>query len=250
MREDGSARSSWKAPPCGGMMTMGRCLEASLHPVCRGGCARWMGRCRMNAPAGPGCAGVATRTHRHLHIRSGHAAIAMGRSVNNDRTFGERRGIERKERCATTRRRLLAWYPRQIHIRRGSEAHARRDHRQRLRGAGRGHPAQAARARTTSSSSSARRGRRDVARQQLPGLRLRRAVAPLLLLLRAQPRLDAAASRRSPKSGTTSSAAPRLRRAPARPLQPRGARRRVGRSAREPSGASRPRGAATAPTCS
>ena len=48
-----------------------------------------------------------------------------------------------------------------------------------------------------------RRRRRHLARQHLSRLRLRRALAPLLVLLRAQPRLDAAPSRPSPRSGPT-----------------------------------------------
>lgn len=69
--------------------------------------------------------------------------------------------------------------------------HANRDHRQRLRRALGSHTSETA-GRGGLPRLRARRGCwRHVTRQQLPGLRLRRAVAPLLLLLRAEPRLDA-----------------------------------------------------------
>ena len=54
-----------------------------------------------------------------------------------------------------------------------------------------------------------RRHRRHLARQQLPRLRLRRAVAPLLVLVRAESRPGASCSRRSRRSWTTSRASPK-----------------------------------------
>ena len=73
-----------------------------------------------------------------------------------------------------------------------------------------------------------RRRRRHLARQHLPGLRLRRPVAPLLVLLRPQPRLDRdlLAPARDPR--LPAPLRRRLRRPPARPLRPRGHRRRAG----------------------
>ena len=68
-----------------------------------------------------------------------------------------------------------------------------------------------------------RRRRRHLARQHLPGLRLRRPVAPLLLLVRAQPGLDARPSRRSREiRAYLRSVRRRVRHAPAHPLRLRG----------------------------
>ena len=76
----------------------------------------------------------------------------------------------------------------------------------------------------------ARRGRgRDVARQHLSGLRLRRGVAPLLILLRAEPRLDGKFLAPARNLGLPAPLRARLRRAPAHPIQSRSPRRRVGR---------------------
>ena len=52
------------------------------------------------------------------------------------------------------------------------------------------------------------RRRRHLARQHLPGLRLRRAVAPLLVLVRAQPGLEPSLLAASRRSATTCGAAP------------------------------------------
>ena len=82
-------------------------------------------------------------------------------------------------------------------------ARPRRHRRHRLRRPRHGDPAQAGRHRRLRRARARRRRRRHLARQHLPRLRVRRAVAPLLVLVRAQPGLDAHASRRSRRSGPT-----------------------------------------------
>ena len=76
-----------------------------------------------------------------------------------------------------------------------------RHHRRRLRRAGRRHPASSSRAPRLRRPRARRRRRRHLAGQHLPGLRLRRPVAPLLVLLRAQPALVEHASPASRRSG-------------------------------------------------
>ena len=89
--------------------------------------------------------------------------------------------------------------------------------RGRLRRARRGDPAAPGRASATSSCSSAgRRRRRHLAGQHLPGLRLRRAVAALLVLVRAEPGLEPDVLARSRRSGPTCSDV-------RRPVRPRAA---------------------------
>ena len=62
-----------------------------------------------------------------------------------------------------------------------------------------------------------------------PGCRVRHALAPVLVLVRAEPRLDADRTRRSPRSGSTCErVARRARHRPAHPLRPRGRRARAG----------------------
>ena len=65
-----------------------------------------------------------------------------------------------------------------------------RDHRQRLLRPRHGDPPQAGGDRGLHRAGARRRRRRHVALQHLPGLRLRRAVAPLLVLVRAQPGVE------------------------------------------------------------
>ena len=86
-----------------------------------------------------------------------------------------------------------------------------------------------------------RRRRRHLARQHLPGLRLRRALAPLLVLLRAEPGLEPHLLAASPRSATTCArVADELRRAAARALRPRAGRGAPGTRTRS-AGRSRPR---------
>ena len=94
---------------------------------------------------------------------------------------------------------------------RNSHGHLRRrhrHHRQRLLRAGHGDPPEAGGDRGLHRARARRRRRRHLALQHLPGLRLRRALAPLLVLVRAQPGLDARPTRASPRSATTCSASP------------------------------------------
>ena len=80
---------------------------------------------------------------------------------------------------------------------------ARRHHRQRLQRPGGGHSPEArGDARLRRPREGQRRGR-HLARQHLSRVRLRRAVAPLLVLVRPEPRSGAARSRRSPRSSRT-----------------------------------------------
>ena len=92
-----------------------------------------------------------------------------------------------------------------------------------------GHPPAAAGHRVVHGVREGRRRRRGVARQHLPRRRLRRAVAPLLVLLRAARATGPARSPSSPRSSTTSATASDTY----RPRAPPAARRR---DRRAPSG--------------
>ena len=113
-----------------------------------------------------------------------------------------------------------------------SHGHLRRrhrDHRQRLLRPRDGHPPQAGGDRGLHRARAWGRRRRHLALQHVPGLRLRRSVAPLLLLLRAQPRLerDLLAPARDPR--LPAARGRRARHPPARAAELRRQRRRVGR---------------------
>ena len=115
---------------------------------------------------------------------------------------------------------------------RNSHGHLRRrhrDHRQRLLRPRDGDPPQAGGDRGLHRARTRGRRGRHLALQHLPGLRLRRALAPLLLLLRAQPRLDRhllapARDPRLPAAGRRP-----VRHPPARAAELRRQRHRVGR---------------------
>src|SRR5919206_940951 len=66
----------------------------------------------------------------------------------------------------------------------------RRDHRQRFLGTGHGHPAAPPRPGRLRRARARQRRRGHLALQHVPGLRLRRALAPVLVLVRAEPGLE------------------------------------------------------------
>ena len=84
----------------------------------------------------------------------------------------------------------------------------RRDRRERVRRARRRGAARRGGPRRLRRPGEGREPRRHLARQHLPGLRLRRAVAPVLVLLRPEPGLDARCSPASRRSAPTWRASP------------------------------------------
>ena len=107
-----------------------------------------------------------------------------------------------------------------------------RDHRQRLLGPRDGDPPQAGGDRGLHRARARGRRGRHLALQHLPGLRLRRPVAPLLVLLRPQSRLerDLLEPARDPR--LPAARRRRVRRPPARAAELRRHRHRVGRGRR------------------
>ena len=125
----------------------------------------------------------------------------------------------------------------------------RPDHRQRFRRARRGDPADQGRPRRLPRHRARQRGRRHLARQHLPGRRLRRALAPVLVLLRAQPELVALVLPAARDPGLPARRRGQVRRRRQAPVRHRGHPRPVGR--RPPAaGSSTPPTATSAPTSS
>ena len=85
----------------------------------------------------------------------------------------------------------------------GAQRARRRGHRQRLRRHRDGDQAQAGRPRRLRHPREGQRPRRHLARQHLPGLRVRRPVPPVLVLVRAEPAAGPGCSPRRRRSGTT-----------------------------------------------
>ncbi len=104
-----------------------------------------------------------------------------------------------------------------------------RHRRLRLLRAGHGHPPQAGGRARLRGARARRRPRRHLARQHLPRLPLRRAVASLLVLVRAQPELVQHLLRPARDLGVPARLQRPLRRHPAHPLRARAARCRLGR---------------------
>ena len=98
-----------------------------------------------------------------------------------------------------------------------------------VRRAGDGHSPARGRHRGLRRAREGRRRRRHVARQQLSRLRLRRALAPVLVLLRPEPRVDEHLLRAARDLGLPARLRAALRGDGAHPLRPRAARRELGR---------------------
>ena len=121
-----------------------------------------------------------------------------------------------------------------------------RDHRQRVLGPRHGDPPQAGGDRRLHRARARRRCRRDLALQHLSGLRLRRALASVLVLLRAQPGVERDLLQPARDPRLPAALRRRVRRARARAAQLRGRGHRVGRGRRRLDARDRPRAAARA----
>ncbi len=89
----------------------------------------------------------------------------------------------------------------------GPREHRRRHHRQRVRRPRHRDPPASGGDRGLRRAREGRRRRRHLAREHVPGHRVRRALAPVLVLVRAEPRLVADVLARAPRSSATCSAA-------------------------------------------